>query len=671
MTGKADKLMIEITEINGKYLLLKNNERKESSDVMIRQAGQGSNCYLIYLQPNSFIIYNALIDKYVGGSSRTTAKVFSEISEYSNTTKTFVAKGYNEATDSFLYLIVNDNGSFIEQNFLFVSDEKENIRYVQLSTGKWIYFDCERMTFCWDKNKAYNRPLGRRVKGFGTMYINSKSKILWTYNKDYAKFIPLFSLRFYDFIDIENTRFFLGCNMYKETSGQERYSYRILTKNDEGGVVGSDELYTEYSYLPDKNMFIVRASAGWTLIAYNKKEESFYNVADMPYYSSNKFSFIQDLIIVTKEDGNVDIYDKDSGLLYTVYWRTVSIVCNDDNWNLECFDFKGKYETFSLDDLKTKYDTINSQLREKYKTIDNHIVDISSQEQYKEEDMSIEYYYIGALKSSFNNKILTSKIDETYDGEISQGTYIAYLDNANRTLYILKYIHQNAFKLVSSKEVDMTDYELFKDVEECPLKSIGKGIPENEVMRYLRNNYKRNSSYDDEQLTVDLSDSDEESANNEPHGEESGNTFLKEMTDSYKYLPSLKNTSNIIDAMYLLFKDKIDLLYGVDTFLNKKLDELFDKSGRDEALRDKSLELIKADGNFTENEINRYTISLDYHSYIKGLSFMEAYQSVCTDLPEFKNISSELDEYVHTIITEEMNSKTDMVKSIIRYAVNL
>ena len=190
-------------------------------------------------------------------------------------------------------------------------------------------------------------------------------------------------------------------------------------------------------------------------------------------------------------------------------------------------------------------------------------------------------------------------------------------------------------------------------------------------MRYLRNNYKRNSSYEEEQLTVDLSDSDEESANNEPHGEESGNTFLKEMTDSYKYLSSLKNTSNIIDAMYLLFKDKIDLLYGVDTLLNKKLDELFDKSGRDETLRDKSIELIKADGNFTENEINRYTISLDYHSYIKGLSFMEAYQSVCADLPEFKTISVDLDKYVHTIMTEEMNRKTDIVKSIISYAVNL
>lgn len=160
----------------------------EESFAKIERVAEASPCYCLWMETTRpcCCIYNAEKQFFVRKSNTfKLAETFCKIECYSSESKSFVAYG----SDNDFVHIIFDDGSFNNYNdkgnkvlFDYVGEEHFGMRPVRiLPSKKWVYFDSQKKTLAWSKDKGYDLKdgvLGRKL---------SKDYYLVCYAPNYCK----------------------------------------------------------------------------------------------------------------------------------------------------------------------------------------------------------------------------------------------------------------------------------------------------------------------------------------------------------------------------------------------------------------------------------------------------------------------------------------------------
>ena len=584
---------IEIKHENNKYLMLCDGILKIESRFPIIQIAPEVEIFKIGTNENEFYLYHAIKQTYI-----LSKRVFHAISNYSAQYKTFSAHYHTDGGIDRCNFIFED-GTHLDQSALSISKVEYGHRIFQLTENTWDYFDEEKKKFLCPKNTSYKQELGNRFLYYGSFLLQSGKRYLWYYDKEERKnqFITkkTYLYKFkntlsIEFIEIPNTHFFFGINFTRRaeiTNTHIRIFYRI----DMHHIDASEEEYEEAQYLASINSFLVKNQLGWTIIKYNSKEKYFYRQRYNYYKDRPTIKVYDDFVFLQKANGECEFYQEDRECSSRI-WQTVQLVENKDQPYVTATDFFNQTTNIYISDLEKEFLNLKEKMKITEATSFKLYVPMKYKENYPTTQTiyNIDYYVFGSAQEGENNYLGSEK--SIINTSIVTGSKIAWIQLNKKIIYLVKYEVKNTYTILEKILLDEEDYKLFK--KNCIKKfcKFQNSCPSNIILPKLREIFKKNQDYSDvdesqepKQTNTSTTETLSQTSEAAPileqtdiKNEVSDNKTIDLITrvrDTYNFLIQHANSNKVLEAILILYKEKIPELYGVNQELDALMGQLF------------------------------------------------------------------------------------------------
>ena len=416
---------------------------------MFQKQIYNSNCCQIFITETEFVIKNYKFG-FCGGNNQANALRFFKLACYSEETNTIVAYRYTttDTTKCICHLINLNNLSIIKieniSNFLYIGEERNNRRALKFQNEMWSYLqynkNLESLKFEFspsNKKTPFNisSKLEPSLKYYGIIRENISNKIKWFYwfpdsNYNGNLSIVFADILFDEFIEIDNTNFFLGKKNLNGTC-----IYRIFKGRKDKRPIYSNDYYLDCLYEPKQNLFYVRKNNGWSILKYFDSKYNFRELLKLSYPSHN-FTFIENFIFAKREDNSYDIYDK-IGKSYSFLWKNIRIVENSI-----LYDYK------DLKDERIEISLIPERFQELLKDYNMHSMDRANKTMETNEYLyNIDFYTIASISDVNHYGYISSS--KKWDKQLLNKLilWIVPKDNKFVSIYIVRSPRPNSYKV--------------------------------------------------------------------------------------------------------------------------------------------------------------------------------------------------------------------------------
>ncbi len=333
----------------------------------IERVSPHSNYYCLWRnhEDEFFYLYNAATGKFaLKTDSFQSAKTFSKIAFYSETTKSFVAV----RSDKPYFHILFEDGYLEERTFNDVGDEYNNSRPVMVCVNdgksyneKWAYYDCKRRKlewnivrngYVWDEEKGGGK-LGRKLfqNQYEIIYREGYSR-LCSYGGEKRK--PFYSDDKFELLEPIGNTYIVGNMLNKNLF--VLFSSRSFSSNPIG-------YYAEIpQYVENHNLLIARREENWCVIVDNKELSNYQ-------WQGNAFVFVKNYIFnKNSEDDSWKIFKREDGSEVILNWRHIRVfdapsfymlVDTEENTNLRV----------TIKDIDREHQQLTQRLIEKSKNL--------------------------------------------------------------------------------------------------------------------------------------------------------------------------------------------------------------------------------------------------------------------------------------------------------------
>lgn len=642
MDNKLSKILKE----DCTYTLYVEDKKVQQSDYLIEQAGENSSNYFVFLNETEFTIYNVrkgnCINNYSAFSRRYIAAT-----HYSTHNHSFSARYYNKEIKRYLEQLIYDDGSVCEDIFNYISEERKGIRVIQLSNGKWIYYNDITRKYVWNKKDAYNEELSFPIFNFITKVTTSKKKFLYYYDTQYKKHTKFSKYIYDEFIETENKNFFVGVNVSFPNSVKATNYYRIFYTNGKTIIIGTEEFYTAFEYIQPIKAFKVESSIGWTLIRYNESLGMFENYPHISYYTTSSIEIIDNYIIARKQKDSWDIVGLD-GFFYSSLWKKTNIIKNNDIL-IQATSFFNRTYSFLINNIKEEYHKMNEQLKSCINTDTNST-----------DKIMVEYYCVGKVNVNENNIIGSERAVRNIGFEQGKSV-IAWINPTDGFVYIVRYLMPKTYKVLEKKAIPPTSVLLLCR-NSVTFQKLDKKYSSNEILDILQEIFKNDLLIEKRERELDSL------ATDNVRGNSSLNIPLAQnIQDCYRYLSSMSEEKNVQTAIYVLFKDRIAELKGYSQKVTELCNRLNSEEEQENLVKTKIDALINR--LFTKEEREKISISMGYSSKIRQYTYFESLNQLYQDCEFCQSIKSKAEELIEVERKEQAKMRAQITKSILKEVI--
>lgn len=497
---------------------------------------------------------------------------------------------------------------------------------------------------------------------------NKKVYLVWlNYNNNYNKksnWCRLSSLRYDYFQEIDNSgKYFVG--VQENSQGQKCYQiYKTRLSKKFGKVILthpaiSKDSYSDLQWLSEEKVFKVFNLSGECSILIPPTREQCNNV---PFYDQNidcyalftywpntefghykDFIFHDKVLFGEKEDGTFDIISSE-GKIMSETWSEVQIKGNGVSFR----DKDNKLTEITFTEIQDYCDKENQEILTDMPKPDNTDNELGAEDKGTDDNYEHIWWMYKNWQKQYDNTIqikspnkmineedlilcLNQKVDNNtayivrYKGSDSMYHLIERrFELTDETIKLRKALKSGKLPKAMQYRPEMTDQELIES-----FKAINPALCATQPEREEQDNNSSNMQTKKEPMTAI------QKSCIQPISELKGNDFADKIKKVYEFLSISFPKDNVFKCLMLLFGENIR---NIKTY-NSEIDELIESSELDLASEvEKNINANKV-RYLSGEQLKKFNLSIDYHTKVKAMSYMEALEIALSETPGNEELS--------------------------------